>query len=229
MKIIISTIKKWNIVNAKEFVKKFASKHTIKIIDSKEKFNRFSFDRFKPDYIFFPHWSYIIPDEILQNFNCVVFHMTDLPYGRGGSPLQNLIVRGKETTKISAIKVVKELDAGPIYFKENLKLNGTAQEIYERASKIIFNKMLPRFLTKEIIPKPQTGKVVAFKRRTKGQSEITNCKSINDVYDYIRMLDAETYPNAFIVKDKIKYHFFNPYIKNKELFATVRITEDSNE
>ncbi len=49
------------------------------------------------------------------NFNCVVFHMTDLPFGRGGSPLQNLISRGIYKTKISAIKVVKEIDAGPIY------------------------------------------------------------------------------------------------------------------
>ncbi len=51
---------------------------------------------FKPEYIFFPHWSWIIPSEIYENFKCIVFHMTDLPYGRGGSPLQNLISRGFE-------------------------------------------------------------------------------------------------------------------------------------
>ncbi len=34
-----------------------------------------------------------MPREIFENWACVVFHMTDLPYGRGGSPLQNLIVR----------------------------------------------------------------------------------------------------------------------------------------
>ena len=41
--------------------------------------------------IFIPHWSFIIPKEIYQNFECILFHMTDLPFGRGGSPLQNLI------------------------------------------------------------------------------------------------------------------------------------------
>ena len=35
--------------------------------------------------------------------------MTDLPYGRGGSPLQNLIIRGFESTKISAIEFKMEL------------------------------------------------------------------------------------------------------------------------
>ena len=31
-----------------------------------------------------------------------------------------------------------ELDAGPIYLKKPLKLNGSAQQIYERASKKVF-------------------------------------------------------------------------------------------
>ena len=51
-----------------------------------------------------------IPTEIFTSFECIVFHMTDLPYGRGGSPLQNLIVRGHKKTKVSALKVVKEVD-----------------------------------------------------------------------------------------------------------------------
>lgn len=48
----------------------------------------------RPEKIFIPHWSYIIEEKIYSNFECIVFHMTDLPFGRGGSPLQNLIIRG---------------------------------------------------------------------------------------------------------------------------------------
>jgi methionyl-tRNA formyltransferase len=44
--------------------------------------------------------------------------MTDLPFGRGGSPLQNLISRKIYNTKLSAIRVVKELDAGPVFLKK---------------------------------------------------------------------------------------------------------------
>ena len=55
--------------------------------------------------------------------------MTDLPYGRGGSPLQNLIVRGWKETKVLALKVVEELDAGPIYYKKRLAYMGR-QKIY---------------------------------------------------------------------------------------------------
>ena len=47
-----------------------------------------------------------MPSEIIRNYECICFHETDLPFGRGGSPIQNLIVRGFKTTKISAIKMI---------------------------------------------------------------------------------------------------------------------------
>jgi len=48
-------------------------------------------EEFSPRYIFFLHWNWIVPRSILESSECVCFHMTDVPYGRGGSPLQNLI------------------------------------------------------------------------------------------------------------------------------------------
>ncbi len=72
--------------------------------------------------------------EILKEIECVCFHMTDVPYGRGGSPLQNLIVRGHRETRLTALRMTSELDAGPVYLKRNLSLEGGAEEIYLRAS-----------------------------------------------------------------------------------------------
>lgn len=46
---------------------------------------------FMPSYIFFPHWSWKIPAEIYERFECVIFHMTDV-FGRGKSA-QNLITQ----------------------------------------------------------------------------------------------------------------------------------------
>ena len=79
-------------------------------IKRKEDFTEEFVLQIEPNVIFIPHWSYIIPAEIFNKFECIVFHMTDLPYGRGGSPLQNLIVRGHKDTKISALKVVENLE-----------------------------------------------------------------------------------------------------------------------
>ena len=43
--------------------------------------------------------------------------MTDLPYGRGGSPLQNLIKKNHKSTMLSAIECQDNLDSGDIYLK----------------------------------------------------------------------------------------------------------------
>jgi len=115
------------------------------------------------DYIFIPFWSWYIPAEIYENWEVVIFHCTDLPYGRGGSPLQNLIVRGHKDTKISAIRCIKEIDAGPIYMQRYLHIGkGTANEIYDRADKIIREEMIPIILNMKPEPRPQVGEPVYF-------------------------------------------------------------------
>ena len=54
-----------------------------------------------------------------QDLNRIVFHTAPLPYGRGGSPIQNLIVRGHiSPAPVCALKMVSGLDEGPIYDKQ---------------------------------------------------------------------------------------------------------------
>lgn len=221
MKFVIATIKSWNIKKAEEMIKE--SKHQIKLITGKNELKYENLNSFDPEYIFFPHWSWIIPDNIYNNFNCVVFHMTDLPYGRGGSPLQNLIVRGIENTKISALKVDGGLDTGPIYLKNDLNLYGSAEEIFIRAANMIFDEMIPEIINNEISPKEQKGEVVEFKRRKPYQSEIKKDFSISKVYDYIRMLDAEGYPEAFIEYGDLKLEFSRAKLTADGIVADVKI------
>jgi methionyl-tRNA formyltransferase len=149
--------------------------------------------------------------------------MTDLPFGRGGSPLQNLIERGIYQTKISAIRVVGEVDAGPVYLKYPFTLEGSASEIYRRASNIIFEKMIPEIVRNKPEPEPQRGEPVVFKRRTSQQSDISNLDSVQKVYDYIRMLDAEGYPAAFLEKNLLRVEFFNAEIAGDSVTALAKI------
>jgi methionyl-tRNA formyltransferase len=143
-----------------------------------------------PDHVFFPHWSYIINEEIYRKFNCVIFHMTDLPFGRGGSPLQNLLERRIYKTKISAIRCVGDIDAGDIYLKRDFDISyGNANEIYLRAAEVI-SEMIDEIIMTDPQPKPQSGEVVLFKRRNASQSNILPLNDLEDVYNYIRMLDA---------------------------------------
>ena len=197
----------------------------VKIITQKEELNISLLENLSPRYVFFPHWSFFIPEKIFNSYNCIVFHMTDLPFGRGGSPLQNLIVRGIEQTKISALKVVKELDAGPVYLKEELSLNGTAKDIFERCLPIV-QKMIVRIISENIIPEPQTGEPTIFNRRKPEESNISELKELSKVFDYIRMLDADGYPNAYLETEYFKFEFTGALLnKNNSITSNVRITK----
>ncbi len=195
------------------------------LFNSIQEFNYEKIKIINPKFIFVIHWSKIIPEKIHLNFNCILFHMTDLPFGRGGSPLQNLILRGFVQTKISAIKVEKKIDSGPVYLKKNLSLNGTAYEIFLRSTGIIFN-MIKDIINKKLIPKIQEGEITFFKRRKPEESNIDRLKSLEKVYDYIRMLDCDGYPHSYMENENFIFEFTNANFKNKKYIeANVRITK----
>lgn len=222
MNYLVVTTKSWNIDNFNK-IKNSDKNNGWFLITNKDDLVLEKIQEINPTYIFFPHWSWIIPKKIFSNFDCVVFHMTDLPYGRGGSPLQNLIVRGHKNTKISALHVGEGIDTGDIYMKEDLSLEGSAEEIFKRFSKIVFSKMIPNMIKNNPKPKPQIGEVVEFKRRKIEDGDISDLNDMEKIYDHIRMLDAEGYPNAFLEKGKIKLEFSEAELKDDQLQAKVKI------
>lgn len=187
-----------------------------------------SLSSLKPRYIFFLHWSWIVPDEIIERYECVCFHMTDVPYGRGGSPLQNLIIQGHRQTKLSALRMVRTLDAGPVYMKRDLSLEGNAEEIYIRAT-YLSSEMIKEVVQNQPIPIPQSGDGFTFKRRTPDQSVISKPNSLLELYDFIRMLDAEGYPKAFIEYNGYRYEFSRANLYNGRIEANVKIESTKEE
>lgn len=177
---------------------------------------------FKPRYIFFPHWRWIVPVEVLNDYECVCFHMTDVPYGRGGSPLQNLIVRGHKDTVLTALRMEKGLDTGPVYLKKPLGLEGRAVDIYIRAAEMSW-QMIAEMVSLEPAPMLQQGSPTMFKRRMPEQSEITQDLTLEQVYDYIRMLDAPNYPKAFLNTEKYHLEFEDAEFEGDQVIARVRI------
>lgn len=178
--------------------------------------------KLNPRYIFFLHWSSKVPDELIANYECVCFHMTDVPYGRGGSPLQNLIVRGHRTTKLTALRMTSEFDSGPVYLKEDLGLDGSAEEIYRRGT-LLSARMIERIIREKPQPVPQSGEVVVFKRRKPEESEISALPSLEQLHDFIRMLDAEGYLKAFINYKGFRFEFDRSNLSDGQVTARVAI------
>ena len=193
-------------------------------LNSREDFTVEALEELNPSYVFIPHWSYIIGPEIYDRYRCVIFHMTDLPYGRGGSPLQNLIANGVPYTKISAIECGPGIDTGNVYLKSPLQLHGTAREIFERAA-IVVEGMIYTIITQNPTPQPQEGESVLFKRRRKKQSNIAEVGDITSLYDLIRMLDCEGYPAAYLTTPRWRLEFSEAELKGDTIVSTVSIKE----
>lgn len=183
--------------------------------------------KIQPRYIFFLHWNWIVPETIWKENECVCFHMTDVPYGRGGSPLQNLILAGHTQTMLTALRMVKEMDAGPVYAKRPLSLDGSAEEIYLRAGQLSL-EIIQGMIKHNPQPSPQEGEVVTFKRRKPEQSSLPNRGCLESAYDFIRMLDAEGYPHAFIEHGNYLIKFRKARLDGERVVAEVEIKLRNN-
>ena len=173
-----------------------------------------------PEFIFFPHWNARIPSEVLERWECVVFHTAPLPFGRGGSPIQNLIERGFSSSPVHALKAVEEMDAGPILTTRQVDLSGSLREIFSRLG-VLVGDMIAELLESQGVAKEQEGSVFKFQRRLASASLISGNETASEIYDKIRMVDYEDYPKAHILFGDYKLVFTDAEIDGETLSATV--------
>jgi len=219
MKFIIITKKKWDLDNFKRLGKNI-------IVLSKITPNKIK--KINPKIIFFIHWSKYINKSIFKNFFCIQFHSSNLPKGRGGSPIQNQIMLNIKKTKISAFKVSESFDAGPICLQDNLSLNGSAHDIFKRIENKSIKMIKKIIKTKHLIFKKQKGKPSYFKRRKPSNSKlnVNKTKTIKKLYDFLRMLDAPDYPKAFVKLNKFILTFNDIKINRNIINAKVEIIKN---
>lgn len=184
------------------------------------------------EHIFFVHWSWIVPETVYSKFNCIVFHPSDVPYGRGGTPVQTLIQQGFTETMLSAIEMTGEIDAGPVYLKRPLSLvASSAEEIYVRMARVAASMIVYMYDHGFGVPQPQAGAIATFKRRTPKMSEmpVENINTLEEAYDFIRMLDAQDYPAAFLTIGNLRLEFRRVVYYHDRLVSDVviRVENDS--
>ncbi len=179
--------------------------------------------RINPRYVFFPHWSQIVPSEVFDRWECVCFHSTPVPYGRGGSPVQNMIAHGHASTEVTALRMEQEIDAGPVYLREPVSLLGGGDEVYLRIG-VVIAQMIGTIVATEPHPVPQEGEIVQFQRRNPTQSRLPECGSLESLFDFVRMLDAHGYPAAFAEIGPWRLEFRRPVLRPEGIEADVRIT-----
>jgi len=111
----------------------------------------------------------MIPQSIIDIFPCgiVNIHPSLLPLHRGPTPIESVILKGEQQTGVSLMKLVKAMDAGPIYVQKTLNLTGaeTKQELVDTLLKMgseALLSVLPDILTSNIEPKPQNDSMATY-------------------------------------------------------------------
>ena len=138
----------------------------------------------------------------------VVIHASDLPKGKGFSPLQWQILEGKDSIVLTALEAADAVDAGPIYFKRVMRLNGTelykelreklAWTIIEMASYLVDN-------VDSLKPVKQEGEESFYPKRTNVDDMLDPNKSILEHFNHFRIADNENFPLYFYHKGEKFY------------------------
>ncbi|MFH1824028.1 MAG: formyltransferase family protein [Candidatus Firestonebacteria bacterium] len=193
--------------NRKSWIWKYFKKIRIKILKQYSyKFNVYKKQEEirKGEVLFILGCDRVIPQSVLRKHkNNIVIHESDLPKGRGWSPVTWQVERGKNNIIFTLFEAARKVDAGDYYFKSILSLNGT--ELIEEIRKKVTDKiseMIVYYLEHyPMNPKKQKGKVTYFRRRQSNDCKFDINKPVKSQFNRLRVVDNERYPAYFCYKN----------------------------
>lgn len=153
------------------------------------------------DVVFVLGYTKVLKGEILSSNNLLlVVHESELPEGRGFAPVQWQILEGKSDITVCLLEISDEVDAGNIFGKMVLSLDGS--ELYEEIRKkqaVITFELISRFLERypNINFQTQQGKPTFYRRRNPSDSQLDLDKTIRDQFNLLRICNNKDWPAYF--------------------------------
>ena len=180
-------------------------------------------EQINPDWVFFFHWSERISPTIYSQHKCVTIHTGRLPLDRGGSPLQNQILMGLMSTRVNLIETTDPMDSGGIYCSAPLTLQGGISDIW-LAIATESAALIKKCVSANLKPLPQEGSPSTFSRVKNNKINFKEARTLSHIYDQIRMVDDESYPNPHVVLDGYLLEFSRPKFTGDAIISDVKIT-----
>ncbi len=128
-----------------------------------------------------------------------VTHASDLPKGRGWSPVVWGVLRGEKAITVSLIEAADPVNSGRVYGKFRSKLAKTDlwDDINAKLAKLIVRCLNHVVRNPNAKPRAQKGKPTIYRRRRSDDSRIDPNQSIASQFDLLRVCDAERFPGFF--------------------------------
>lgn len=156
-----------------------------------------------PDLIITAAFGQILPSEVLQapKLGAINVHASLLPEYRGGAPIHQAIIDGKEETGVTIMYMVDRLDAGDIISQKAIpiKREDHTGSMFEKLSVVgmeLLKETLPSIIEGTNPRTPQDEERVTYARNiSREQERIDWSKSAEAIYNQVRGLHP--WPVAF--------------------------------
>ena len=151
-----------------------------------------------------------IPKKYLNysRFNLIP-HESDLPKGKGMSPLSWQILANKKKIYFSLIEATSKIDGGLIYYKKKIKIPKSILLPEIKKIQLLENlKLIEKFIKyyKKYKKKPKGSKQIGisthYKMRSRKDSELNINKSLSQQFNLLRIVDNKMYPAFFKIYGK---------------------------
>ncbi len=160
-------------------------------------------DLTKGDIAFFLGCEQIVPPRLLSlNLHNLVVHASDLPKGKGWSPLTWRILEGDNEIPVVLFEAAEKVDDGPIYLREMLVFQGTElidemRHALGRTTISLCNQFLQRYPSVIALAENQQGESSFYPRRTPTDSKLDPDRTIREQFRLMRVADNARYPCYF--------------------------------
>lgn len=140
------------------------------------------------------------PEVLAHNQRNLIVHESDLPQGRGFSPLTWQILEGRNDIPVCLLEAVEEADAGPIVYRETLHFKG--HELIDELRSVLGRltvELCLRYLCENSPPigLPQSGTPSHYSRRRPEDSRLDPERSLAEQFNLLRVVDNSRYPAFF--------------------------------
>lgn len=130
----------------------------------------------------------------------IVVHASNLPEGKGFTPLKWQILEGKNEIVLTMFEAAEEVDAGSYYQKERIFFKGT--ELLDELQDIMAEKIIIMCETYALAPYnftaiEQSGMESFYPKRTKEDDRLDIDKTIREQFNHLRIADNDRFPLWF--------------------------------
>jgi methionyl-tRNA formyltransferase len=130
----------------------------------------------------------LIPSALLDQATWLNVHPSRLPRWRGAAPIERAIMAGDEESAVSVIRLVEELDAGPIGASREVSIgrDTTAGELYAEAARLA-PELIDEALANDSFA-PQAGEPTYADKIGPADRELDWSRPAKELHDRIRAL-----------------------------------------